>query len=76
MPVEWGGSYEFVPISAKTGQGIDELLEILLLQADILELKANPNRSAKATVIESSLQKGLGTVATIIVQNGSLKGWG
>lgn len=73
MPIEWGGSHEFVPISAKTGMGIDELLEIVLLQADILELKANPNRDAKATVIESSLQKGLGTVATVIIQNGSLK---
>lgn len=73
MPVDWGGSHEFVPISAKTGMGIDDLLEIVLLQADILELKANPNRSAKATVIESSLQKGVGTVATIIVENGTLR---
>ncbi|QKF64291.1 translation initiation factor IF-2 [Campylobacter corcagiensis] len=73
MPVDWGGSYEFVPISAKTGMGVDDLLEIVLLQADLLELKANPNRSAKATVIESSLQKGVGTVATIIVENGTLR---
>lgn len=72
LPLDWGGEYEFVPISAKTGMGIDELLEIVLLQADILELKANPKRMAKATVIESSLKKGLGTVATIIVQNGTL----
>lgn len=73
MPTEWGGSYEFVPISAKTGMGIDELLEIVLLQADLLELKANPNLQAKATIIESSLQKGRGPVATVIVQNGTLK---
>ncbi|PPB70678.1 translation initiation factor IF-2 [Campylobacter hyointestinalis subsp. hyointestinalis] len=73
LPTEWGGNYEFVPISAKTGMGIEDLLEIVLLQAEILELKANPNREAKATVIESSLQKGRGPVATIIVENGTLK---
>ncbi|WP_086244091.1 translation initiation factor IF-2 [Campylobacter devanensis] len=73
MPTEWGGSYEFVPVSAKTGMGIEDLLEIVLLQAEILELKANPNREAKATIIESSLQKGRGPVATIIVENGTLK---
>ncbi|AJC84094.1 translation initiation factor IF-2 [Campylobacter peloridis] len=73
MPVEWGGSYEFVPVSAKKGDGIEDLLEIVLLQADILELKANPNTKAKASIIESSLQKGRGPVATIIVQNGTLK---
>ena len=72
MPTEWGGKYEFVPISAKTGMGIDDLLEIVLLQADHLELKANPKANAKATVIESSLQKGRGPVATIIVENGTL----
>ncbi|MBR8465000.1 translation initiation factor IF-2 [Campylobacter sp. faydin G-140] len=72
MPTEWGGNYEFVPISAKTGMGIDDLLEIVLLQAEILELKANPKASAKASVIESSLQKGRGPVATIIVENGTL----
>ena len=73
MPVEWGGSYEFVPVSAKKGDGIEDLLEIVLLQADILELKANPKTNAKASIIESSLQKGRGPVATIIVQNGTLK---
>ncbi|EAJ6072860.1 translation initiation factor IF-2 [Campylobacter coli] len=73
MPVEWGGSYEFVGVSAKTGMGIEDLLEIVLLQADILELKANPKSLAKASVIESSIQKGRGAVATIIVQNGTLK---
>lgn len=73
MPVEWGGSYEFVGVSAKTGMGIEDLLEIVLLQADILELKANPKSFTKASVIESSIQKGRGAVATIIVQNGTLK---
>jgi len=72
MPVDWGGEYEFVPVSAQTGMGIDDLLETILLQAEIMELKANPNRSAKAIVIESSVEKGLGTVANIIVRNGSL----
>ncbi|HEG4988063.1 TPA: translation initiation factor IF-2 N-terminal domain-containing protein, partial [Campylobacter jejuni] len=70
MPVEWGGSYEFVGVSAKTGMGIEDLLEIVLLQADILELKANPKSFAKASIIESSVQKGRGAVATVIVQNG------
>lgn len=73
MPVEWGGSYEFVGVSAKTGMGIEDLLETLLLQADILELKANPKSFAKANIIESSVQKGRGAVATIIVQNGTLR---
>ncbi|WP_026944448.1 translation initiation factor IF-2 [Helicobacter rodentium] len=72
-PLEWGGEYEFVHISAKTGEGIDDLLETILLQAEILELKANPNKSARAVVIESSLEKGKGPVATLIVQNGTLK---
>lgn len=70
---DWGGEYEFAAISAKTGAGIDELLEIVLLQADLLELKADASKLAKATIIESSLQKGRGPVATIIVQNGTLK---
>ncbi|TKX31058.1 translation initiation factor IF-2 [Campylobacter estrildidarum] len=73
MPVDWGGSYEFVGVSAKTGMGIEDLLEIVLLQADILELKANPKNYAKASIIESSIQKGRGAVATVIVQNGTLK---
>lgn len=73
LPADWGGKYECVPISAKTGMGVEDLLEIVLLQADLLDLKANPSRSAKATIIESSLQKGRGPVATIIVQNGTLK---
>ena len=70
---DWGGEYEFAAISAKTGSGIDELLEIVLLQAELLELKADASKLAKATIIESSLQKGRGPVATIIVQNGTLK---
>ncbi|MBN2963453.1 translation initiation factor IF-2 [Sulfurospirillum sp. T05] len=73
MPTEWGGSHEFVGVSAHTGQGIEELLEIILLQAEILELEANPTRDAKAVVIESSLEKGRGPVATIVVQNGTLR---
>ena len=73
MPTEWGGENEFVKISAKTGEGIDELLETINLQAEIMELKANPKRDAKAVVIESELQKGRGAVATVIIQNGTLK---
>lgn len=73
VPTEWGGSYEFVQVSAKKGTGVDDLLEIVLLQADILELKANSKAKAKASIIESSLQKGRGPVATVIVQNGTLK---
>jgi translation initiation factor IF-2 len=73
MPTEWGGENEFVRISAKTGEGIDELLETINLQAEVMELKANPKREAKAVVIESEMQKGRGAVATIIVQNGTLK---
>ncbi len=72
-PSEWGGEYEFVPVSAKTGEGIDELLDTILLQAELMELKANPKREAKAVVIESSLEKGRGPVATVIVKNGTLK---
>ncbi|RAX58005.1 translation initiation factor IF-2 [Helicobacter monodelphidis] len=71
-PIEWGGDYEFIHISAKTGEGIDTLLETILIQAEILELKANPNATAKAVVIESSLEKGKGPVATVIVKNGTL----
>jgi translation initiation factor IF-2 len=72
-PTDWGGEYEFVEVSAKTGQGIDDLLEVILLQADVMELKANPNREAKATVIESSIEKGRGAVATVVVSEGTLK---
>ncbi len=73
LPTDWGGDYEFVEVSAKTGEGIEDLLEIILLQADVLELQADPSRDAKATVIESSLEKGRGSVATVVVENGTLK---
>lgn len=72
-PIDWGGDIEFVPVSAKSGEGIDDLLETILLQAEILELKADPKAKAKATVIEASLEKGRGPVANIIVQNGTLR---
>ena len=72
-PVDWGGDVEFVPVSAKTGMGIDDLLENILLTAEVLELKANPKAPAKAAVVESSVEKGRGSVATVIVQNGTLK---
>ena len=71
-PVDWGGSTEFVPISAKTGQGIQDLLETILLTADIMELKANKNREARGLVIEAQLDKGRGPVATVLVQKGTL----
>ncbi len=71
-PIDWGGDIEFIPISAKSGMGIDELLENILLTAEVLELKANENAMAKAAVVESSLEKGRGPVATVIVQNGTL----
>ena len=73
LTTDWGGEYEFGAISAKTGQGVEDLIEIVLLQADLLDLKADSKRDAKATIIESSLQKGRGPVATIIVENGTLK---
>ena len=72
-PVEWGGEYEFVHVSALTGEGIDDLLETILLQAEMMELKANPKCPAKAVVIESRIEKGKGPVATVIVKNGTLK---
>ncbi|MBU1928140.1 translation initiation factor IF-2, partial [bacterium] len=71
--VEWGGDIEFIPVSAKTGMGIDDLLENILLTADVLELRADKTAMAKAAVVESSLEKGRGPVATVIVQNGTLK---
>ncbi len=72
-PVDWGGDIEFIPVSAHTGEGIEDLLENILLQAEVLELEADPTSLAKATVIESMQVKGRGAVATVIVQNGSLK---
>lgn len=70
---EWGGKTIFVPVSAKTGKGLDGLLEMLLLEAEMLELKANPNRPAEGTVIEAEIHKGKGPVATILVQKGTLR---
>ena len=73
IPEDWGGSTVFCPVSAKTGEGIDNLLEMVLLTADVLELKANPNRNARGLVIEAQLDKGRGPVATVLVQKGTLK---
>ena len=73
IPEEWGGDTVIVPISAKTGMGLDELLEMVILTAEVQELKANPNRRAKGTVIEARLDKSRGPVATLLVQNGTLK---
>ena len=70
---DWGGKYQSQEISAKTGQGIDDLLEKVLLEAEILELKANPNKNANGTVVEASLDKGKGYVSTIMIQAGTLK---
>ena len=73
IPVDWGGTTEFVPVSAKSGEGIENLLETILLTADILELKANPDRRARGLVIEAELDKGRGPVATVLVQKGRLQ---
>ena len=70
---EWGGQTIIVPVSAKKQQGLDTLLEMILLQADVLELKANPKRLAKGTIIEAKLDKGRGPLATVLVQNGTLR---
>ncbi len=72
IPEEWGGDTVIVPISAKTGQGLDDLLEMVILTAEVQELKANPNRRAKGTVIEARLDKNRGPIATLLVQNGTL----
>ena len=73
IPEDWGGSTIFVPVSAHTKEGIKELLEMLLLTAEVLELKANPNRGARGLVIEAELDKGKGSVATVLVQKGTLR---
>ncbi len=73
VPEDWGGNTIVCPVSAKTGKGIDDLLEMVLLTADMLELKANPNRSGKGTVVEAKLDRGRGPVATLLVSNGTLK---
>ena len=73
VPEDWGGDVQFVPLSAKTGDGVDALLDAILIQAEVMELKAVQHGSAAGVVIESSLDKGRGPVATVLVQNGSLK---
>ncbi len=73
VPEEWGGDVQFVPVSAKTGDGVDNLLESILVQAELLELKATVDARASGVVIESSLDKGRGPVATVLVQEGTLK---
>lgn len=72
IPEDWGGTTIYANVSAKTGEGIEELLEMILLSADVLELKANPNRRARGLVIEAELDKGRGPVATVLVQKGTL----
>jgi translation initiation factor IF-2 len=72
IPEDYGGQTITVPVSARTGEGIDRLLEMILLQADLMELKANPNRSARGAVIESQLDRGRGPVATVLIQEGTL----
>src|SRR5690606_36086653 len=70
---DWGGKIQSQDISAKTGQGVNELLEKVLLEAELLDLKANPNRNASGSVVEASLDKGRGYLSTILIQNGTLK---
>ncbi|MCQ2507382.1 MAG: translation initiation factor IF-2 [Dorea sp.] len=70
---DWGGSTVFCPVSAKTGEGVEDLMEMILLTAEVLELKANPNRRARGLVIEAQLDKGRGPVATVLVQKGTLR---
>ena len=72
IPEDWGGSTIFVPVSAHTHEGIQDLLEMILLTAEVMELKANPNRAARGLVIEAELDKGKGSVATVLVQKGTL----
>ena len=72
VPEEWGGDVPCIPVSAHTKMGIEDLLEMIILTADMMELKANPDRAAKGTVIEARLDKGRGSVATVLVQNGTL----
>ena len=73
VPEAWGGDTPCIPVSAHTKQGIDDLLEMIILTADMMELKANPDRAAKGTVIEARLDKGMGPIATVLVQNGTLR---
>ncbi|WP_166263229.1 translation initiation factor IF-2 [Marinobacter caseinilyticus] len=73
IPEDWGGDVQFIPVSAHTGEGIENLLEAVLLQAEVLELGAVPDAPAKGVVVESSLERGRGSVATVLVQNGTLR---
>ena len=73
VPEDWGGDTPCIPVSAHTKQGIDDLLEMIILTADMAELKANPDRAAKGTVVEARLDKGMGPIATVLVQNGTLR---
>ena len=73
VPEEWGGDVQFVPVSAKTGEGVDDLLDAILLQAEVMELKAVRMVAPTGVVVESSLDKGRGPVATVLVQQGTLK---
>src|SRR3984885_7518808 len=73
VPEDYGGDTITVPVSARTGEGIEKLLEMILLQADVMELKANPSRSARGTIIESQLDRGRGPVATVLIQEGTLR---
>ncbi|MFP4036369.1 MAG: translation initiation factor IF-2, partial [Desulfobacteraceae bacterium] len=73
VPEDWSGDTLFTQVSAKTGQGVDELLELLSLQSEMLELKANPDRSARGTIIEAKLDKSRGSVATVLIKNGTLR---
>ncbi len=73
IPEEWGGDTIFVKVSARTGEGLDELLEMLALQTEILELRANPNRPGRGIIVESSIDRGRGRVATVLVQDGTFK---
>jgi len=72
VSVDWGGEYEFIPVSAHTGLGIDDLLETILLQAEMMELTADTHREAKAIIVESSVEKGFGSVANVIIKDGTL----
>ena len=72
LSIDWGGEYEFIPVSAHSGLGIDELLETILVQAEVMELTADASRNAKAVIVESSLEKGFGSVANVIIKNGTL----
>ncbi len=73
IPEDWGGSTIFVPVSAKTGEGLEDLMEMIVLTAEVMELKANPNRRARGLVLEAQLDKGRGPVSTVLVQKGTLR---